>query len=158
VRTIVYLRRQLGSVSPNRNLGVLLLSYQIVRHGHIEVQRLLRSYGGQLNIDPIELGTMLCEAAATGDLQKIQILAENGANINQGKQPGINVRKNLSQTITIFSGRVVCFHIMKVTMINEQVCRCPLLTIANTYREYLNANTWLTCACSIASGCLLEQA
>ena len=29
---------------------------------------------------------MLCEAAATGDLLKIKILAENGADINQGKQ------------------------------------------------------------------------
>jgi len=36
-------------------------------------------------MDPVELGTMLCEAAATGDLQKIKILAENGANINQGE-------------------------------------------------------------------------
>jgi len=37
-------------------------------------------------MEPVELGTMLCEASATGDLQKIQILAENGADINQGEE------------------------------------------------------------------------
>ena len=57
--------------------------YQI-RHGHLEVQKFLRENGGQLIIDPIELGTMLCEAATTGDIQKIEILQENGADINQG--------------------------------------------------------------------------
>jgi len=57
----------------------------IIRHGHLEVQKYLRENGGELIIDPIELGTMLCEAAATGDLKKIKILQENGASINQGE-------------------------------------------------------------------------
>ena len=38
-----------------------------------------------MDIDPVELGTTLCEAAATGDLEKIKIYAINGADINQGK-------------------------------------------------------------------------
>lgn len=37
-----------------------------------------------MNMDPLELGTSLCEAAAEGDLQRIRILIENGASINQG--------------------------------------------------------------------------
>ena len=57
----------------------------IHRHGHIEVQKYLRARGGRLIIDPFTLGTTLCEAAATGDIQKIKILYENGADINQGK-------------------------------------------------------------------------
>lgn len=34
------------------------------RHGHFEVADYLRDHGGILNIQPIELGTHLCEAAA----------------------------------------------------------------------------------------------
>jgi len=54
----------------------------------LEVQRILREKGGRLGIDPMELGTMLCDAAANGDLHKVQILAENGADLNQGDYDG----------------------------------------------------------------------
>ena len=37
-------------------------------------------------MDPVELGTTLCEAASTGGLQKIRIFADNGADINQGQE------------------------------------------------------------------------
>jgi ankyrin repeat protein len=55
-----------------------------VRHGHSEVQHLLLKHGGLLKMDAMELGAMLCQAAATGDLKTLQTLVENGANINQG--------------------------------------------------------------------------
>jgi len=63
----------------------MLAMYYAYRHGHFDVQKYLREKGGQMIVDPIELGTTLCESAATGNLQKIKNLAENGVDINQGE-------------------------------------------------------------------------
>jgi hypothetical protein len=53
----------------------------ICRHRHTEVQRLLREHGGRLDMDPVELGTLLCEAASTGDLHKIQVFIRADPNV-----------------------------------------------------------------------------
>lgn len=59
-----------------------------VRHGHSDVQQLLLRYGGLLKMDPVELGAMLCTAAADGDRKTLETLVQNGADINQGEGGG----------------------------------------------------------------------
>lgn len=54
----------------------------------MDVADYLRERGGQLNIQPIELGTHLCEAAAQGDMEKLRILMRFGANMNTGDYDG----------------------------------------------------------------------
>jgi len=53
-----------------------------VRHGHEEVQKLLRSKGGQLI--GMDMGVELCAAAAKGNVPRMTALIENGANPNIG--------------------------------------------------------------------------
>jgi hypothetical protein len=53
-----------------------------MRHGHMEVQKYLRAHGGELL--GLEVSVEMCNAAATGDVQRIKTLIENGANPNAG--------------------------------------------------------------------------
>lgn len=61
-----------ASVNPIDRMGGTPLS-DAVRHGHLEVQRLLRAHGGKLAMEPVELGTLACEAASTGDLDGLRV-------------------------------------------------------------------------------------
>jgi len=48
-----------------------------VRHRHVDVQKLIRSRGGALNVDVST--ALMCQFAAKGDVESIRILVENGA-------------------------------------------------------------------------------
>lgn len=61
-----------ASVNPIDRMGGTPLS-DAVRHGHLDVQRLLRAHGGKLAVEPVELGTLACEAASTGDLDGLRV-------------------------------------------------------------------------------------
>ena len=51
-----------------------------LRHGHVTVQKLLRSKGGQLL--GMDVSVELCKSAAEGDVPRLQALIDNGANPN----------------------------------------------------------------------------
>jgi len=53
-----------------------------VRHGHVSIQRLIRSHGGVLN--PKSSAYRMCELAASGDVEAIKILVENGVDSSVG--------------------------------------------------------------------------
>jgi len=76
-----YLLSQWADPNPVDRWGGTPLS-DAVRHGHAEIQRLLVSKKGALPSD--ELAGRLCQHAADGDVVSMEVLVNNGADINLG--------------------------------------------------------------------------
>eukprot|EP00961_Rhodomonas_salina_P293904 3934122-Rhodomonas_salina.3 len=59
-----------------------------VRHRHPEVQDLLRKCGARLEMSGKDYSGKLCDAAAVGDLETIQVLAKNGVDMSTDDYDG----------------------------------------------------------------------
>jgi glutaminase len=76
--------------------------------------------------DPVELGTLLCDAAAEGDLHRIQVLVANGADINQGDYDS----RTALHIATCFNKLEIVPYLVSVPSINinplDRFCNTPL--------------------------------
>lgn len=59
-----------------------------VRHRHAGVQELLRKCGARLEMSGKDYAGKLCDAAAAGDLETIQVLAQNGVDMSSDDYDG----------------------------------------------------------------------
>jgi ankyrin repeat protein len=81
LQVVEYLLERQADVNCTDRLGFSPL-VDALRHDRSEVQKLLRSKGGQLL--GMEVSVELCNAAAVGDVPRMRALIENGANPNAG--------------------------------------------------------------------------
>jgi ankyrin repeat protein len=81
LQVVEYLLERQADVNCTDRLGFSPL-VDALRHDRSEIQKLLRSKGGQLL--GMEVSVELCNAAAVGDVPRMRALIENGANPNAG--------------------------------------------------------------------------
>ncbi len=79
MQVVEYLLERQSDVNNTDRLGFSPL-VDALRHDRSEVQKLLRSKGGQLL--GMEVSVELCNAAAVDDVPRMKTLIENGANPN----------------------------------------------------------------------------